>query len=187
MLSVQLTPIQQEKITREASASFLCAWGRPGSLTCSSPGYCFCCLVTTGWSQTESPKEFLMLFYKAVKRKPKRNINDDKLLNGTPSISFCLSKNTHMLSYNFSPAQKPVQIEIRDKYRGKNYSTSKAARLTVGSISSWQQAKGKSLNLIKPSISILKAVLYLCTLWIVLVRHIVSWNGHKSTTLSTCS
>lgn len=78
-----------------------------------------------------------MLFYKAVKRKLKRNINDDKLLNGTPSISFCLSKNTHMLSYNFSLAQKPVQIEIiRDKYRGKNYSTSKAATLTVGSISS---------------------------------------------------
>lgn len=134
MLSVQLTLIQQEKFRREASASFLCAWGGPGSLTCSSPGCCFCCLVTTGWSQTDSPKELLLLCRKALKRKPKRNINDDKLLNGPPSIPFCLSKNTHVLSYDFSPAQKPVQIEtLKNTYRGKKLSYTQSSK-----INSWK-------------------------------------------------
>lgn len=73
--------------------------------------------------------------------------------------------------------------ECRQKHQeihmGKNYPIGKSARLTVGSISSRQQAKGISLKLRNVSISILKTVLYLCTLEIVLVSHSVPGKGCK--------
>ena len=164
------------------------AWGGTGSSTCSSPGCCFCCLVPTGWSHKDSPKELLLLHSKAFKRKRKRNINDGwPLYDPLPPPSVSPKTYIHRVIWFFSCTETSADKNSKKYIKGKKNPISKAARLTAGGISSWQQTKGISLNLKKPSISISKAVLYLCTFWIVLVRHIVPENGCKSTTLSTCS
>lgn len=98
-------------------------------MTCSSPGCSFCCLLTMGRSQTDSPTGLLLLCRKALRRKPNRNIKDDKLLNGPPSIPFCLSKTTHRLSYDLSPAHKRVQTETLGNTDGEKLSYGQTSKI----------------------------------------------------------
>lgn len=77
----------------------------------------------------DSPTELLLLCRKALRRKPKRNIKDDKLLNGPPSIPFCLSKITHRLSYDLSPAHKRVQTEPLGNTYGEKWSYRQSSKM----------------------------------------------------------